>query len=121
MPQAFPKHGILAVRGGRPPWSARDALVPLFSRRIKPFHNSTGRPGGRPRTRASAPLLMQMRVCGNLVTLTVRERFTETDVLQIGYPPAYIKRRASRIQDRMPMYQEPGVVNSLSMENRPRR
>ena len=31
---------------GRTPWSARDALVPLFSRRIKPFQNPAGRPGG---------------------------------------------------------------------------
>ena len=40
---------------GRTPWSARDALVPLSGRRIKSFHK-LGRPGGRPRTRAAAPL-----------------------------------------------------------------
>src|ERR1035441_9761496 len=49
---------------GRTPWSARDAPVPLPARRIKSSHSSTGRPGGRPRTRGSAPLLMQTRVCG---------------------------------------------------------
>src|ERR1035441_1113995 len=31
---------------GRTPWSARDAPVPLPGRRIKSFHNSTGRLGG---------------------------------------------------------------------------
>src|ERR1035441_4978438 len=38
---------------GRTPWRVpsgpRDALVPLFARRIKPFHNSGDRPGGRAR------------------------------------------------------------------------
>src|ERR1019366_4316808 len=43
-----PKRCSAAELVGRTPWSARDALVPLFARRIKPLRH-----GGRP-TRASA-------------------------------------------------------------------
>src|ERR1039457_5321125 len=46
---------------GRTPWSARDAPVPLFARRIKPRVTAAGRRGGRPRTRGSAPPRMQVR------------------------------------------------------------
>jgi hypothetical protein len=40
---------------GRTPWSARDALVPLVPRRIRHLRSLRSRPGGRLRTRASAP------------------------------------------------------------------
>src|ERR1017187_1506704 len=71
MPQGSPKHGIRQLIVGRTPWGVpsgpRDAPVPLLGRRIKSFHNSIGRPGGRGAlwagTRASAPRLMPMRVC----------------------------------------------------------
>jgi hypothetical protein len=43
-----------AESGGRTPWSARDALVPLFARGMMFLPPSKGRPGGRPRTRAFA-------------------------------------------------------------------
>jgi len=36
--------GVLMSRGADP-WSARDALVPLWGRRIKRLHNRTGRQG----------------------------------------------------------------------------
>ena len=49
---------------GRTPWSARDALVPLFSRGIKSLALQGSRPGGRLRTRASALLIMQVRLIG---------------------------------------------------------
>src|ERR1035441_10090830 len=51
---------------GRTPWGVpsgpRDAPVPLPGRRIKSFHGSTGRPGGRSRTRASAPLRHRAKI-----------------------------------------------------------
>jgi hypothetical protein len=40
---------------GRTPWSARDALVPLFACGIKCRPLAKSRPGGRLRTRGSAP------------------------------------------------------------------
>src|ERR1035438_8594143 len=50
------------------PSGPRDALVPLVSRRIKPFQNPAGRPGGRRAQRAppraSAPLITQAYACG---------------------------------------------------------
>ena len=48
---------------GRTPWSARDALVPLFLQ-IWCLHPPKSRPGGRLRTRGSAPQLMQMSGIG---------------------------------------------------------
>jgi len=63
MSLSFPKLGPCFIWWGGP-WSARDALVPLLSRRIKQLHNPAGRPGGRPRTGASAPQLMLCRSPG---------------------------------------------------------
>src|SRR6516165_10639864 len=46
---------------GADPWSARDALVPLFANGIKLPPRSEGRRGRRPRTRASAlPLELEI-------------------------------------------------------------
>jgi hypothetical protein len=64
MSLTLPEWWDSALIVGRTPWSARDALVPLFSRRIKALALKRSRPGGRLRTRASAPLIMQVRLIG---------------------------------------------------------
>jgi hypothetical protein len=55
MSLTLPERWESALIVGRTPWSARDALVPLFPRRIRHLRSSRNRPGGRLRTRASAP------------------------------------------------------------------
>src|SRR5277367_514773 len=52
----FGKLGLV----GRTPWSARDALVPLFLRRIRHLPTTTSRPGGWLQTRASAHQVEQV-------------------------------------------------------------
>jgi hypothetical protein len=55
MSLTLPERWNSALIVGRTPWSARDALVPLFPRRIRHLRSLRSRPGGRLRTRASAP------------------------------------------------------------------
>ena len=59
MSLSFPGPANPADMVGRTPWSARVPLDPLFSRRIKRLPSSTSRPGGRLRTRGSAPPFVQ--------------------------------------------------------------
>src|ERR1039458_3378244 len=55
MSLTLPERWDSALIVGRTPWSARDALVPLLRRRIRHLRSLRSRPGGRLRTRASAP------------------------------------------------------------------
>jgi hypothetical protein len=55
MSLTLPERWDSALIVGRTPWSARDALVPLLPRRIGHLRSLRSRPGGRLRTRASAP------------------------------------------------------------------
>jgi len=55
MPLSFREAGFCIVVG-RTPWSARDALVPLFAWGLRRLQPSASRPGGRLRTRGSAHL-----------------------------------------------------------------
>jgi hypothetical protein len=55
MSLTLPERWDSALIVGRTPWSARDALVALLPRRIRHLRSLRSRPGGRLRTRASAP------------------------------------------------------------------
>jgi hypothetical protein len=59
MSLTLPERWDSALIVGRTPWGVpsgpRDALVPLLPRRIRHLRSLRSRPGGRLRTRASAP------------------------------------------------------------------
>ena len=55
MSLTLPERWDSALIVGRTPWPARDALVPLLPRRVRHQRSLRSRPGGRLRTRASAP------------------------------------------------------------------
>jgi hypothetical protein len=60
----FQNTGKVAELVGQTPWSARVPLNPLFARRIKCLPQTKSRPGGRLRTRASAPQFVQVSGLG---------------------------------------------------------
>src|SRR6266404_2257245 len=60
MPLSFPNIGNAAQIVGRTPWSARVPLDPLLANRIRVVPAGQGRRGRRPRTRGSAPRLVQI-------------------------------------------------------------
>ena len=64
MPHSFPRTGISAEVVGRPPGSARVPLDPLSCCKINAVAGAGSRPGGRLRTWASAPQVVQMLARG---------------------------------------------------------
>jgi hypothetical protein len=58
MPHTFPTAGIPNGLVGRTPWSVRDALVPPVREESIGCDDREADQGGRPRTRASAPLFV---------------------------------------------------------------
>ena len=94
MPLSFSASGILACVVGRTPWSARVPLDPLFSGRIKYLPASTSRPGGRLRTRGSAPPIM--RAPGNGKTRAHWECLPARGSSALRYsPPPVLPRDAT--------------------------
>src|SRR5688572_13193166 len=66
MPLSFLQTADPAEFVGRTPWSARDALVPLYSKRHQALAKEAGRRGRRPRTRG--PPHNQCRLVGYVKT-----------------------------------------------------